>query len=128
MSDEKEPRSRSGAPSHQVTGTLEGSAVHPARLEAQGVQLLAEHCPHLTNAIQVHRAAVHVHDPLQERHCLGVASLNLLHDGELGGREVDRCLGGGGLGLCCPRQRQDEREGEAGGKQGAHRTPSGLSA
>ena len=82
-----------------MAGAPERRAVDPPRREAERVELRAQRVAHLPHAREVHRPAVHVHDPLEQRQRLGVVRVDRANDLLLGGGE--------GLGDC--RDGREER-------------------
>ena len=60
----------------QVAGAMERRAVDPASREAERVELRPEHVADLTHAGEVHRAAVDVHDALEQRERFGVVRVD----------------------------------------------------
>src|SRR6476620_10249878 len=71
----------------EVAGAPECRAVNPLRLEAKCIELRAEHVANLAYPSEVHRAAVYVHDPFEERQRFGVVSIDGAHDRALARRE-----------------------------------------
>ena len=60
----------------QMPGALERRSVDPTNFEAERFELRTKHIGHGADAREVHRAAVDVHDPLEQRQRLGVVRID----------------------------------------------------
>src|SRR3954469_9430583 len=70
MSDEQHVLAFAVMPRDQMTCTAETRTFDPLSLETQGIETRAEDLTDLSNAFEIHRAAVDVHDLLQQRDCI----------------------------------------------------------
>ena len=84
VADEDDARPAAGMVGDQVPGALERRAVHPRRLEAERVELLAEEIADGAHAGEVVRAAVDVDGLLEQRERVGVARVDRRDDRAFG--------------------------------------------
>ncbi len=77
-----------GALGDQVAGSAEGSSVDPFGREAESIELGSEQPADLAYSLEVHRAAVDVHRPLQQLEGRVVRRIDLARDALLRGREL----------------------------------------
>jgi hypothetical protein len=84
VADEQHLGPAAGPLGDEVPGAAEGGAVDPAGGEAEGCQLRRHEVGDRADAGEVHRAAVDVDQPFEQRHRRGLAGVDRRHDGLLG--------------------------------------------
>jgi hypothetical protein len=76
MSDQKKARSCPGTFCDQVPRTTERCTINPPGLKSESIELFPQNVSDLTHAREVHRAAVDVHESLEQSEPFSVSSID----------------------------------------------------